>query len=499
MVNYWSQACTTQFNDTLPQLQQANHGSGIFAVRALLRYCCARVASTANRSCSCAVQVASCGFAAAFSGMWFALWVRLQVRMRREGFLGPLVDPEATRRRDGGMWVQLGWFSGLMCAGGVAGAVAWGAIMQARGFQYESTAQGVTRFQFYALSVSSHRWEAVYLIFYPVEFLCLITAKLILLGRLSNHASHHYNSQAWHMDDRVGACDCIGEYALEKLHRVISAAVVVCSVVCMLAFFVADAYKIKAVGLFDQAAAACDAQGNDTSLSKDLRKHASNALDVEETIASVQYVLEAVVLVVMSAAYMVFIPVCVAMFGRVERRLIRVLGQIEYKLDDSIVFLPAEYNPQAADGAVADTEIRMRCDKGKELLRTTLTEAIGQRRRFVAACAIVLVTFFLRASFDFLHAYSAFNDPYNPACGICDPCQTDATLINVWLIYTPEFQSIVVALSSPLPLVISLWLMMTKEDRMQLVFSGADDHTLPLLDEQIKVIAARQNMAIDLL
>ena len=158
----------------------------------------------------------------------------------------------------------------------------------------------------------------------------------------------------------------------------------------------------------------------------------------------------------------------------------------------------------------------MRCDKGKELLRSTLAEATAQRRRFVAACSIVLLTFFLRASFDLLYAYSSFNGSYNRLCsGPCDPCQSDQFLISVWLEYTPEFRAVVVALSSPLPLVVSLWLMMTKEDRMLLLFPAtnehsrnnvslqpvvpaADEHAQPLLERNM-VLASRQNMAIDLL
>jgi hypothetical protein len=220
---------------------------------------------------------------------------------------------------------------------------------------------------------------------------------------------------------------------------------------------------------------------------------------------------------------MVFIPVCVSMFGRAERRLIRILGQIEYKLDHSEVLLPAQYNPQAAHGAAAGGEIRMRCDKGKELLRSTLAEATAQRRRFVGACSIVLVTFLLRASFDLLYAYSNVDNQHNPLCGHCDPCQSERYLIFTWLLYTPEFRATVVALSSPLPLVVSLWLMMTKEDRMllvllvfpaaneranllpeqnkvslQLVAPTADEHAQPLLERNM-VLASRQNMAIDLL
>ena len=422
------------------------------------------------------------------------------------------------------MWEQLGWFSGLVCAGSVAGAVAWGANMQSNALQFEASAPTVTAQQGYALFASSYRWFAVFLIFYPVEFLCLIMAKVMLLGRLSNHASHNYNSQEWHWDDGVGACHCIGEYALEKLHRAISKAVALASVAGVLALVVAAVYSVKGAGVADdQAAAACDPQGNATNLCTALQNDYINFINISDDAASVQSVLEAIVLVVMCAAYTVFIPVCVSVFGRAERRLIRILGQIEHKLDHSEVLLPAQYNPQAAHGAAAGGEIRMRCDKAKELLRSTLAEATAQRRRFVGACSIVLLTFLFRAFLNLLFAYSLFDNSRNsnPLCGACDPCQSDQFRIGIWLDYTPEFRAIVVALSS-LSLVVSLWLMMTKEDRMLLVFPAANEHAnlLPeqnrrmvslqpvdpaadehaqTLVEQNMVLASRQNMAIDLL
>ena len=79
-------------------------------------------------------------------------------------------------------------------------------------------------------------------------------------------------------------------------------------------------------------------------------------------------------------------------------------------------------------------------------------------RRLVMACVVVLTTFPVRAAFDMLNAYSLFNESQNPACGHCEPCQSDRFLIYVWISFTPELQSVVVALSSPLPLFMSLWI-----------------------------------------
>jgi len=45
MVSYWSQVCTAQRERSPLQLQQANYGSGIFAVRALIHFRCRRALS----------------------------------------------------------------------------------------------------------------------------------------------------------------------------------------------------------------------------------------------------------------------------------------------------------------------------------------------------------------------------------------------------------------------------------------------------------------------
>ena len=59
MVKYWSQVCTAQTNRPLHQLQQAVYGSGIFAVSAVVRVCCARVALRLRlmRRAGCFVRV----------------------------------------------------------------------------------------------------------------------------------------------------------------------------------------------------------------------------------------------------------------------------------------------------------------------------------------------------------------------------------------------------------------------------------------------------------
>ena len=58
--------------------------------------------------------------------------------------------------------------------------------------------------------------------------------------------------------------------------------------------------------------------------------------------------------------------------------------------------------------------------------------------------------------------------------GECDPCQSTPILINTWLHYTPEFRSIVVAVSSPLPITLLLWLVTKAVARARLIAADVE-------------------------
>ena len=103
------------------------------------------------------------------------------------------------------------------------------------------------------------------------------------------------------------------------------------------------------------------------------------------------------------------------------------------------------------------------------IVADTVQAAVEHRRRLTAACLIVLIFFPARAVYDLLFAYSSFDAPLNPACGICDPCQSDQYLIAQVLLYSPEFQPIVIVLSSPLSLSLSLFLITKAHERAQLI------------------------------
>jgi hypothetical protein len=205
----------------------------------------------------------------------------------------------------------------------------------------------------------------------------------------------------------------------------------------MVAYFVAGAYFVQASGLFNQAATSCDAVGGNTNSSLALFQSALAVDSDAFTAVAVQNVSEAIALLLISSAYIILVPLSVAMFRRAERVGAHALVAVAARVD-------------AGDH---------RSDRAAAIVDDTIQAAAQQRRRLVIACVVVLVTFPARAAFDLLRAYSVFNAQPSPSCvGNCEPCQSDRFIINMWIALTPEFQSTVVALSSPLPLFVSLWI-----------------------------------------
>ena len=90
--------------------------------------------------------------------------------------------------------------------------------------------------------------------------------------------------------------------------------------------------------------------------------------------------------------------------------------------------------------------------------------------RIVGTSAFVFVTFLLRAVYStmFALANELQNHGNRVNCPSNNPCDASCfnvyRLMQVWLFYTPEFQLIVVLISSPLAMIVALWGMTS--DRM---------------------------------
>jgi hypothetical protein len=332
------------------------------------------------------------------------------------------------------MWHRIGWFSGLVCSGSVVGAIAWTAALQSHDVQYRANAAGVSRQQQLSLSATSSRWHAVFVVLYGFEFLCMIVPKLMMLGRLKDSTLRGSRSQSGAIVN-VGKFELFGLRVLQNVFILISAAILLCSMVGTVAYAVACVFNLQLAARYDLASAACDDQGNDTNSSIALFQEAIPVLADSFNAQALQSYVEATALLFITVAYGMLLPMNVSVFRAAESAAAHALATASNKRRKS-------------DGAEATISI----------VDETMHGAVLQRRWLIAACVVVFITFPARAAFGVLNAYSQLNSSLNTMCGVCESCQSDPWLISVWLNYTPEFQPIVVGLSSPLPLSVSLWL-----------------------------------------
>ena len=85
------------------------------------------------------------------------------------------------------------------------------------------------------------------------------------------------------------------------------------------------------------------------------------------------------------------------------------------------------------------------------------------RRRMLATTAVVFAAFLLRSVFSTMFAVSFLLRDAPAGCSFCDTsCRNVYGVISIWMTYTPEFQLIVMLMSSPAALLVALWGMTTK-------------------------------------
>jgi hypothetical protein len=309
-----------------------------------------------------------------------------------------------------GVWRLYGWFSGLMLCGSCFGAVAWGAWMQylVLGFNINNNpSSNLTNAQIYSMFAHANRLIAAFAVVYAIEFLCLSAAKLMVLDRMMEFVMprREVMPRRW----VVGG-------------RVVMAAVVAGNVVG-LGGNVAAAVYFQQTAEYASAASAAFAANNTADTNKFIDLSAQE-FQLAGSTSSVQSICEVTVLLLIIVAFAVFGAAC-------ARRISSSL------LDMS-------------DAAAA---------AGRQL-----------RLQIVGTAAFVFVTFLLRAVYSTMSALA--NELQNngnaascPSAPLCDAsCFNVYHLMQQWLAYVPEFQLMVVLISSPLAMIVALWGMTS--DRM---------------------------------
>jgi hypothetical protein len=336
----------------------------------------------------------------------------------------------------GRVWLLYGWFSGLMACGSCIGAVAWTARMIGLEIYFKGNVSPdpVEKTSLVALA---YRWQAFFLVTYAMVFLCLSTAKLMVLDRMSVFAAPPGTrlQKRWTVAGRV-----------------VMAVVVLGNAVGLAANVRAAVHYQKAAEAMSTASAYL--ASNNTKDFDDLYTLSREEVQRGGSAVSVQSFCEVAVLLLIVIAFVV-----VGVFS--ARRVSLALREVE-KMRGVRTF----YNPgQAESRVLADATMR----------------GTALRLQVVGTSAFVFVAFVVRAAFATMYAVAyQLRDASKPCPTLCDPsCRDVYFLITQWMNYTPEFQLMIVLVSSPLAMLVALW-GMTPKATLQLMKSKERETLVPL-------------------
>ena len=308
------------------------------------------------------------------------------------------------------IWRLYGVFTFAAFVGSVCGVITWSLYNAHDVLYFDALSLGASDFvQSSAEKGVSYTLYAAHCVFKSLAFAFVSGAKLLVLDRMTQFAVKH------------------AQHALVRLmgvvQRVVLWTVLVVNAVSVAASLASSAYFSLAAGADASAAAAFS--NNQTEVGASLLLDVDRHVRVGTTCVAVAQACFAVCLLVIMAA---FAGTGVFVAGRIRNFLAGVgLGQ----------------STSAARSA------------RYLLLQTCMT------------VAVVFATFLIRTVFEIVEALANFYI-LNSSCGICETCQAEYYLMDVWIATTPQVQSIVISLAEPLALLVALW-GMTSERGVQLL------------------------------
>jgi hypothetical protein len=311
--------------------------------------------------------------------------------------------PEEGRRH---VWQLYGKFSGLMFCGSIFGAVSWGVNMQALVLNFSTDRNKTTLSEAESLMYQAkiRQLLAAFSVLYALEFICVSMAKLMVLDRMREFVARStvvlgFKTRHFNVAKKALVSFVIGGN-LAGLGGNIAVAL----------------YYDKTAQMYNAASAAYSA--GDTVYGSNLTATGREQNQVASFTRSVQAYCEVAVLLMIVLSFVIVGILCMQ---RIRSAL-----------------LETERNTRAA---------------GRYL-----------RLRIVGTSTFTFVAFLLRSVFSIM--YSIANGLQNGAVAnkcpngnnpCLNPCFNVHKVIQLWLIYSPEFQLMVVMISSPLALLVALW------------------------------------------
>ena len=267
------------------------------------------------------------------------------------------------------------------------------------------------------------RWFVVYLLAYPFTFCCLVTAKLLVLGRLTEFSKlKAHASSRWSM-----------------LGRALVGTIVVSNVVGLCCNVAASVFMLKVADSYERVAS--------ENVSSTLFVNTSSAkLNTDYVygfkLASAFFGFEAIILPLIVVAFVVLGAVSVrriraAMTAVQKAQLTSMLGAT-----DIVGFGGARRASEAS------------FISGRRL-----------KRQILGTCGILFVSFSIRAAVSTMLAVGIvfgnfeINSSTFSTITRCDEPLNNLARMLVWILYTPEIFFFATFLSQPVTLLVTLWAM----------------------------------------
>ncbi len=302
-----------------------------------------------------------------------------------------------------------------MFCGSCFGAVTWAAWMQRLVFNFKGsvdTTAWTERTSFYALSI---RWIVVFTVMYPIEFLCLSVAKLMVLDRMSIFSG---------ISNRWSVC-----------WRMVMALVVAGDVAGLVGNIFTAVQFQQCVETYGMSSTSYFM--NNTADGQKYFASSQSCVQTAYNIASVQIYCETLVLLLIDFA---FIVVGVASSRIISSTL------------DGVQRMAAVYSRthQAASPLFAEA-----AQEGQKL-----------RLKIILTTGFIFAAFLLRSVYSTMYAVVSQLNDSGKDFSLCSPilaerfcdgsCYNMFTLMHRWITRTPEFQLTIILLSSPLALLVAL-------------------------------------------
>lgn len=411
----WSKACSAALIDEpLQTLLQKLYIVGSILVSHTpvqqLRFTCHRLQNLVtptviSRGSFLRPQVFCFLMSAIFQGISFFRWRRRTDAEKQQG------------------WRHYGWFTGLCFVGSVAGAIAFAArIAQlsqnypSRRMQMRSTPPTQAEY----LMISSYRgyeirFTATHFVFIPVELGSIMAAKLLVLHRLLKFS---FGSSPFHR-------------AWMYIGRTLFWVVILCNVIGFCA-------NVTSAVHFSQATVFTDLAYNSYLLNdtvagaahlQSANTNAANAIRV----SSVQRFCEVFVILIVTIAFLVV----GAQFHRILQLALDTLFSAMKRL------LPR------APGV----------NQNVQLINEASAQGKRLQRKVFWTFLILFFTVLSRAVFAFMYGLALAYQDYDSSCSPnpCDECKNVYSQILFWILFTPEFQQIVMIFASPFAQLVALW------------------------------------------